>query len=263
MISIIVNNYGRSYLLPLVMQCYNRSVFKGEPIEMVIIDDNSPEPFEEYLKLALQTIHPYFNVRAFQTHNQGSWTNPGITANLGVKQSKGDVIILNPSDMIPFNPYTLQVVSEYHRSHPMTHLSSTEIPLTHTSWSEGKYPTTGGELSLPGSSMPRSLFDKIGGFDERFRTYGHEDADILWRIYYGAEDLGIHHDHHKELFYLHLSPAHVLLNSPAHELLKQSCTNNDGYVRENMTKRNWVVNPNGWGVWPKLTEILSYHGEMN
>jgi hypothetical protein len=221
---------------------------------MVIVDDNSPQDPLEHLKLTLKNMKPYFSVRVFQTHDTDCWNNPGITLNIGVKQSKGEIIILNLSDVIPLNPYTLEIISKYHKENDMTHLSATQIEADYRRMYDGKIPVFGGDhgdLSVAGCSMPRALYDKIGGFDERFRVYGHEDADFLWRIRYGAEDLGIQCRHHKDLFTLHISPAHQLEEAPCPK-------ENEKYVNENVLGHNWIVNSAGWGEWGHLTEILTY-----
>lgn len=221
---------------------------------MVIVDDNSPEDILKYLTLALNDMKPYFSVKVFQTHDTDSWSNPGITFNIAVKQSKGEILVLNLSDVIPLNPYVLEIVSKYHKENDMTHLSSTQIDADYRRMYNGRLPVfsgSRGELSVAGCSMPRGLYNKIGGFDERFRVYGHEDADFLWRMKYGAKDLGIQCKHHKDLFTLHVTPAH--------QLEKILCPKeNEKYVNENVLGHKWVVNPNGWGEWDRLTSVLTY-----
>ena len=85
--------------------------------------------------------------------------------------------------------------------------------------------------------------------DIPFTPYAIFGTDILWRIYYGQEALGITHDHHKELFYLHLTPAHVLERPP-------TPLDNEEFLMDTQGKRQWVANAGKeWGVCPGLVQI--------
>jgi hypothetical protein len=249
LISIIVDNYNRSYLLPLVMQAYTRENFTKSPVEMIIVDDDS-EPhdhFVDYLRLGLDTIKPWFRVRAFETHH--SYMNVGRTLNVGVKQSEGDIIIFNHSDMVPLHPNNLELVWKNHQETDWLYLTPTLL---------GSKPRVNlppdklqmiGHVLPAGASMPRKLFDKAGGFDERFRGYGPVDTDLAHRIYYGQGEMGCSHRKSDEIIYLHLEMAHVPVRSG--ELNPK----NNELLRENMSKRRWSVNPDGWGDCETLEEV--------
>lgn len=249
MISIIVDNYNRSYLLPLVMQAYSVEDFDGEA-EMIIIDDVSDprDHFIDYLIFGLDTIKPWFKVRAFQTH-VSTHKNTGKTLNIGVKQSRGDVIIFNHTDMIPLQPNTLELVRKAHHETDWLYLTPSFLSSRPR---KGLPPDKLGLIgfTLPaGASMRRKLFDKAGGFDERFMGYGPVDTDLAQRIYYGQGDMGWVHRKSDEIIYLHLEMAQIPVRSG------EPNPRNAELLRENMQAGRWAVNPDGWGECDTLEEV--------
>ena len=93
-ISIVISNYSYSYLLPLVMQSYNQMEKPTCDVELVIVDDSSDpdDHFEEFIRLGYDRIKPWFKVRAFKMPLSCSKMNWGRTLNVGVKQSKSDMM---------------------------------------------------------------------------------------------------------------------------------------------------------------------------
>ena len=110
MISIIVDNYKRSYFLPFLIQAYNEKVdLAPEEVEMLIVDDDSGDSFEGFLRLALEDIRPWFKVRAFQTHKVVTY-NQCLPVNCMVKRARGEILILNHSDVFPCTRFTLKKI---------------------------------------------------------------------------------------------------------------------------------------------------------
>lgn len=262
MISVIVHNWCRSFLIPLFIKSYARQDFKEEELEMIIVDDNSPpeDRFEEYLKLALNTLdikqNLWFKVRAFK--NRDSNGNSGRTANVGVKQSKGDILIFNHTDIFPMHKYTLRMMHDQHKkfnednsnNREMLYLTSATLTNEASKLEDLLIPQCNGE-SPWASAISRKLYYKVGGFDERFIGYGHEDADMGWRLKYGAKDLGWTFIHDPKIVFVHLQQSNMIMYPP-------TCTpKNSDVVNENIVYRHrWVVNTEKeWGISNNLEEI--------
>ena len=272
MISIITHNWCRSFLLPLFIKSYARQDIrelkeKGEEnefeLEMIIIDDNSPpeDMFEEYLRLALNTFdikeNLWFKIRAFK--NRDTTMNSGRSANIGAKLSKGDILIFNHTDMFPMHKNTLRLIYESHKEYnnridiissgmsEMLYLTSATLTSDNVKFS----PDCGGTTPWT-CAISRKLFYKIGGFDEKFIGYGHEDADFGWRIIYGKDDLNCKHVFDPKIVYVHLQQSNMISLPPT------SNPKNSDVVNDNITyNHRWIVNSDNdnWGISKDIEEV--------
>jgi len=251
MISIIVDNFNRSYLLPLLMKCYARETFTETPVEMVIVDDASdPEDhFVEYLRLGLEIVKPWFKVRAFRipvsTHFNG-----GRTFNVAAKQSKGDLLVINPPDMIPVNPKTLSIIHREHEETKSLYLTSRVLSAKRIVPQPLDERAELGKNQPGGASMPMSMYDELGGFDEKFIGYGYVDADFIYRLinYAPKDKKEWTNKQNTELVYIHLDQTKVPVRreNPIHDEL----------ITEAWKLKRWKVNPGGWGICNDLEEIV-------
>jgi len=246
-ISIIIDNYNRSYLLSLIMKAYSRDQV-DEDVEMIIVDDSSDthDHFIDYLKIGLDAVRPWFKVKAFKMPFECSNMNVGRTLNIGVKQSQGDLLILNHSDMIPLNRDVLKLVREEHQKEDWLYLTSRFISVDYPMRDVIK-PEERDWVLTPGSSMPRKLFDAVGGFDERFRGYGPVEPDLAWRIIYAPKEHGFTHKRSKEITFLHFKMAKIPIRSG------EPSPENDKLALENRGRVR--VNPDGWGSCENLERV--------
>jgi hypothetical protein len=242
-VSIIVDNYNRSYLLPFIMRAYT---YQAEPVpaEMIIIDDESDpqDHFCDFVRNGIEIIKPFFKVRAFKAY--GTTRNAGQVLNIGVKQSTGEILVLNHSDMVPATPNVLMRIIEWHKGPKNLYLTP-KLVCTHPDF------TIRSDVTLPqGVSISRELFYKIGGYDERFKGYGPEDVDISYRIIHGMMDINSRRLEAENIVYMHLEQAKIPIRDGF--LHKDE---NEHLLFENDRNRVWVVNPHGWGICPRLEEI--------
>lgn len=243
MISILVNNYDRSYLLPLVMKSYAREPFRQLPVEMVIVDDasNPEDRFKENVKMAVERIKPWYDVRAYRipvsTHFNG-----GRTLNVAARQSRGKILLINPSDIIPLSPDILDKIHTRHSQLDWLYLCSLFFC--------SEYQNQGGEYLIGGASLPKKMFDYLGGFDEKFVGYGNVDADFMYRIYHYAPLKGLNWTSRidKDLVFLHLKMTSVPMRF-------ENPTLRDQVTKENWEQRTIQVNPQGYGICKDLEEV--------
>jgi len=219
--------------------------------EVIIVDDSSDpdDNFEKFVRMGIERINPWFNVRAFKMPLSCSKMNWGRTLNVGVKQSKGDIIIINHSDCIHLAKETLTEIERFHAN-----VEPSDLYLLLARFVNTKPDHFGKIHNLDnpaGSSMPRKLYDELGGFDETFDGYGHLDADFYWRLHYGRKD----NPHWKEarsetLFVQHQSICAIGLKRSIYPN-----PHNEERVDYNMEFNNWTVNPDGWGECKELEEL--------
>lgn len=247
MISIIVDNYNRAYLLPFLMKCYAREDFTGTEVEMVIVDDASdPEDnFVEFLKLGLEIVKPWFKVRAFRIPVSTNF-NCGRTFNVAAKQSEGDILLMCPPDMVPVNPKTLSIIHREHEETELLYLTSRVLVAKGLVNTPLHYL---GKNQPGGASMPKSMYDAIGGFDERFIGYGYVDAEFMYRLinYAPREEMGWTNKQSEELVFVHLDQTKVPVRreNPIHDEL----------IMDTWRSKEWKVNLEGWGICDDLEEI--------
>jgi len=231
MISIIVCNHNYSQFIPALMQAYNKYPFGKDEVEMVIVDDNSTaDNFLRYLRLSIILIEPWFKVRAFEAHKQVTYNNV-LADNIGVKKCSGDIIILNPVDVIPLGN-VLPVICEEHQKitnlclYPQFWLSLTGYVEGFDKW----------QVTTCGLSMRKESYYLLGGQDEKYIGHCSSDVNFVRRIEKGPFIF----KKDDRLLYVHL---HDVFQNPVVEGV------------EPPLEKEWKANPNGWGELDTLEEI--------
>jgi glycosyltransferase involved in cell wall biosynthesis len=105
--------------------------------------------------------------------------------NMGVRSARGKCIIFLDSSCIPREDWLTILYSSINDQHPIVASKTESLGMTSVYGANSKTTLTEiKESNGNGLGMEKSVFDKIGGFDERF-SYG-EDTDFSWR----ASDAG-------------------------------------------------------------------------
>ena len=246
MISIIVDNYNRSHLLPLLIETYKNQEFQdiSVEIEMIIVDDGSIDGFPVWLTLAIKKFDPWFRVKAFSLPFDCSCRSGGRTRNVAVKQSHGDILIMNSSDMIPLNKSFLEGVYLAHQDpkvYRTTRFQSVDQPSWIRKWT---MPT--------GASISKIIYEAMGGFDERMVGYGPCGTDFMYRVLnIGQKDFGIKVVEDPDTVWIHLTQSRVKRSIDTEKEFKH----NELILKENNDRKIFKVNLEGWGVCEGLKEI--------
>jgi len=135
------------------------------------------------------------------------------TRNTGVKQARGDIVVLLDSD-IETIPNYISTHLRLHESLPRSvgigalryppHLAKRALARYYSSRGGARLklgqPLPGKYFVSGLASFSRALFEEVGGFDERFQSYGSEDLELGLRfqtagakIHYLPEAVGYHH----------------------------------------------------------------------
>jgi GT2 family glycosyltransferase len=207
-ISIIIVNYR----VPEHLRETLRSIYQAElceRTEIIVVDNASGDQSRQLITTEFPATR-WIQLK----HNIGF----GKACNIGVQNARGTyILLLNPDTMIARN--TLSVAFSFFESHPDVGLIGPKIinpdgtlqasckrgfptpavtfyhfsglsRLFPNSHRFGRYhlsfmnPDTAAPVDAVSGSfmfMPRTLFQQIGGFDERFFLYG-EDLDLCYRI---------------------------------------------------------------------------------
>ncbi len=208
LISVVIVNYKvPEYLKETIRSICDAHLY--EKTEIIVIDNDSRDQSQEIITAQFPEV-----IWIQMKNNVGF----GKACNIGVKQAQGEyILLLNPDTVISKNTLTTSI--DFMREHSEVGLMGPKILNTDGSLQQschrsfpspmdaffhvsglsklfpksklfGKYHLThlDPDISVQvdavsGSFMfiSRSLFNQIGGFDERFFMYG-EDLDICWRV---------------------------------------------------------------------------------
>jgi len=191
MISIVMAYYNRRAQLINTLNSIERSIERD--IEVILVDDCSSDS-ERVEDLA----DTFTFLRIIRLETEGKWyVNPCIPFNIGIKEAKGDIIVLqNPecyhvNDVLHYIKYHINVdnylsiscyalnekESKYFITSKM--IPYPDRPLTNgTGWyNHSVYRPVGYHFC---SAITKANMDKLGGFDERFGPGYAYDDDQFW-----------------------------------------------------------------------------------
>lgn len=214
-LSVIIPTYNRGETLLKVLEGYKRQTARAEILEILVIDDGSTDGTGAAVA-AFSPTSP-ITIRYLSQQNKG----PATARNWGIREAKGTLLLLGDDDIIPAPTLVAEHLA-WNQRYSDDHFAI----LGHVSWSPELHPTPfmewmgregvlfGYGSLLPGKevgfeyfyscnlSVKREFLMKNGVFDENFRTAGHEDIELGYRlankglrVLYNPEAIGYHYRH--------------------------------------------------------------------
>ncbi len=170
-ISACIPCMNRTYDLEKAMPSIIKSANASPPVEIVVLDYNSTDDLEEYIKKVKKTSSfSKGNKISYHKYRKGKYYHLTHAYNLSVKLSEGEYFALLGTDTIVKDNY-FKVVRKM--------LNEDDYV-----WLYYKY--YGGIFVCQ-----KKEFIDAGGFDERFEHYGPEDKDIELRLRRRGGKIGI------------------------------------------------------------------------
>lgn len=215
-LSVVIPTKDRARALARTLDALEAQDAGGARIEAIVVDNGSADDTVEQMRAraARSAIPMRFLVRP-----EGG---PAVARNAGARAASGDVLLFLGDDTEPESPGLLRAHLDLHAARPQGSYGV----LGRITWSPRSRVTpfmrwleNGGpqfhycELE-PGpvdaasyfysshASLKRSLFERVGGFDERFPGAAVEDTELGVRL----ADAGLELDYHPELLVLHDHP---------------------------------------------------------
>lgn len=173
MISLIVTAFHKDADMIALTQACLDSLKYGRPDEVIVVDDGSP------VLAGLTGVDHY--VRRD--------TNGGFpeAANTGFEEAMGDILILSNNDIQFTRGWLEAIIEPLNQGYDISHIVvSDSDALVLNEITEDEY---FGSLW----AMTRRVYEKLGGFDERFKNGTFEDKDYYVRAKRAGFRIGMNH----------------------------------------------------------------------
>lgn len=180
MISVIIPFWYRQKELDRIIDQFI-DFYSDLNIEIVVVDDGC----NPRAKINKQTKFP---VKIINMPEKNEALNPCTVINRGVKEAVGEIILLTNPEII-FNENVIEKLLFQLTSDNVYVSASTLDRKTNTWLSHPTEKLNCGPIPKNSSlhfcaMFHKSLFNKVGGFDESYREgSAWEDADFLWRLW--------------------------------------------------------------------------------
>lgn len=174
MFSVIVPTHNRREALAKKLRA-----LENQPgaFEVIVVADGCTDDTLEFL----QQYKPPFALRFLEI-------TPGLGAanarNRGAGMARGDVLLFSDDDVIP-QPGWIEAHQKAHTRPRTVAVGRLELPpaLRGTGAAELKGPRAfWWNITGNNTSLPRALFEEVGGYDPAFSGYGGEDPDLGYRL---------------------------------------------------------------------------------
>lgn len=192
MISIIMPYWNRLELLTRSLDRMGE-LYPDYDLEVIVVDDGST--LEPLLEGTIPKGYPW-PVHGVTLPRKNHALNPCVPINMGVKASRGYVIVLTNPEI--YHPTSIlgDMLDELIAAGPKGYIIASTWSTDHNRWYAHSSITSKknralGRLPLPAGSglhfctmMYRKFYDEVGGFDEEYRDgQGVEDNDFLWTLW--------------------------------------------------------------------------------
>ncbi len=188
-ISVVIPTYNRVDRLRYVIPALLASDLRQDRFEIIVADSNSNDGTAEYLA---EQCRAFANLR----HLPGPYTGRAAARNAGVAAARGAIVLFTDADIIASTDLLSRHLARHDDGVPRAvvglevQVSSYDDYLVQSGDASRRthlHPHSRKRLSwlyfLTGNaSVPRHEFDAVGGFDESFTGYGHEDLELGYRL---------------------------------------------------------------------------------
>jgi len=186
-VSIVIPNFNglellKKHLPSVIKSSYNR--------EIIIVDDCSNDGSREFIE------NNYPDIKVITTSRRSGFSS---AVNLGVSQTRSDIVILLNTDIVPQADFIAPLVMHFEtnpqlfavgcldRSHEKGKIVLRGRGLAR--WERGFYIHERGEtdrndtawVSGGSGAFRKSMWTQLGGMDERFNPFYWEDIDLSYR----------------------------------------------------------------------------------
>ena len=226
-ISYCVPCHNRTHDLKEVMPSVITAANISPPVEIMILDYNSPDDLAKYMKHMMEiTEFTNGNKLSYKKYVGKDYFPVGHARNLSVLASSGEFLLISCADYILDKNY-FEVVREMVKEGDLVWLCPHK------------------RSGILGCA--REEFIDAGGFDERFEYYGKEDKDMVLRLKrrgkkFESAPLGL-------IRFIYTPKPEKYKNLRSGMTRRQIEKYSKAIYEENIAKEVLVANKGGWGKW--------------
>ena len=176
MISVIVPTHNRLELLRKKLELLEAQ--QGE-FEVIVVADGCTDGTAQFLR----QYQPPFGFQRLETAEAyGRGKGPAFARNRGAEAAKGEILLFSDDDVMPQAGW----IEAHQKAHAQAGIVAVGKLVLPPSLSEGA--TFAGPMVAwwnptgANTSLPKALFEQVGGYDESFSGYGGEDPDLGYRL---------------------------------------------------------------------------------
>jgi len=190
-VSIIIPTYQRCNSLKRALNALNSQSFPFDEFEVIVSIDGSQDGSKEFVK----QFKSKYNLEYIWEPNEGR----AFACNRGIRRAKGEVLIIIDDDMEPGFEFVDAHFKAHQSNAMLAVMGAAPIPLDKDSSIAAHYIASEFNSRLNKISSPDYKFQirdfyggnlsirlenilKIGGFDESFKGYAHEDIELAYRL---------------------------------------------------------------------------------
>lgn len=211
-LSVVVATYNRKEILLKTLEAYRQQTAAHGILELLVIDDGSTDGTVEAVSEFAGRCP--FGIRCLHQYREGQAKG----RNRAIRESKGGLMLMGDDDVIPAPTLVAEHLT-WHEEHP----ALSDAVVGQVAWSPELSPTPfmewlaqdgiitdyghmkRGQVTPPhfytgNISLKRDFLLQNGLFDEGFRNYGYEDAELGYRLtkkglrlFYNPDALGYHY----------------------------------------------------------------------
>jgi GT2 family glycosyltransferase len=198
-ISVVIPTYQRCASVRRALEALTRQTMPAAEYEVIVPIDGSDDGTREMIA----GFRAPYRLTADWHPNQGR----AAARNAGISLAQGQLIIFLDDDMEPVPGFLLAHWEAHPQGSRRAVVGPVPIPVDASSPPIVHYRQSGmnahlDRLAQPGYklgfrdiytgnlSLPRELLREVGGFDETFKLYGHEDYELALRLVKAGVELG-------------------------------------------------------------------------
>ena len=175
-VSVVIAAYNQKELLSsCVRALLEQDLRRQDAFEIIVADDGSADGTREYLEKSFSK-----NIKYLRQANNG----PASARNLGIKNSSGSIVAFTDADCRPDKAWLSSALKHF-EDETISGVEGRTVlmnPENNTPFSHFTENLTGGRYLTCNIFYRRSVLEKAGGFDERFKLAIREDTDLAFTV---------------------------------------------------------------------------------